>query len=170
VDIARALKPGDGHSVMISGFGATLKLDSEDSGTVGIVEHPFAVGTVTVPHRHSREDEHSFVLDGEIGFRSDATEVVLGPGGFVSKPRGQLHAMWNAGDRPGRILEVIAPGGFEHYFRELAELLGSVTPAGTALHDTPEFVELAARYGLSYGNPEWLDDVVARYGLTPPRR
>ena len=165
------LEPGYGQSVVIPGFGATLKLDSKDSGTVGIVEHPFAVGTITVPHRHSREDEHSFVLEGEIGFRSDDTEVVLGPGGFVSKPRGQLHAMWNAGDRPGRLLEVIAPGGVEHYFRELAELLGSVTPpAGTPLHDTPEFVDLAARYGLSYGNPEWLDDVVARYGLTPPRR
>jgi quercetin dioxygenase-like cupin family protein len=171
MDIARALKPGDGESVAIPGFGATIKLQSKDGGAVGIVEHPFAVGTITVPHRHSREDEHSFVLEGEIGFRSDDTEAVLGPGGFISKPRGQLHAMWNATDRPGRILEVIAPGGFENYFRELGELLGSVTPpAGTTLRETPEFADLASRYGLSYGNPAWLDDIVARYGLTPPNR
>ncbi len=171
MDIARALKPGDGLSAVIPGFGATLKLDSKDGGAVGIVEHPFAVGTITVPHRHSREDEHSFVLDGEIGFRSDDTEVVLGPGGFISKPRGQLHAMWNAGDRPGRILEVIAPGGFERYFRELGELLTSVRPpAGTPLRETAEFVELSSRYGLTYGNPEWLGDIVRRYGLTPPIR
>lgn len=169
MDIARALRPGEGDSVAIPGFGATFKLESRDSGTVAIVEHPFAVGTITAPHRHSREDEHSFVLEGEIGFRSDDTEVVLGPGGFITKPRGQMHAMWNATDRPGRILEVIAPGGFERYFRELGELLVSVTPpAGTALHETPEFADLAARYGLTYGNPEWLDDIVARYGLTPP--
>ena len=168
VDIARALKPGDGESVVIPGFGATFKLASKDGGAVGIVEHPIAVGTITPPHRHSREDEHTFVLDGEIGFRSDDTEIVLGPGGFISKPRGQLHAMWNAGDRPGRILEVIAPGGFENYFRELSELLGSV--AGTTPRENPEFADLAARYGLTYANPEWLDDVVARYGLTPPNR
>ena len=34
-----------------------------------------------------------------------------------------MHAMWNAGSEPGRIIEVITPGGFENYFRELGELL-----------------------------------------------
>jgi hypothetical protein len=28
--------------------------------------------------------------------------------------------------------------------------------------------DLAVGYGLSFGNPEWLPDVVARYGLTVP--
>ena len=169
MDTARALQPGDGESVTIPGFGATFKLQSKDGAGIGIVEHPFAVGTITAPHRHTREDEHSFVLEGEIGFRSDDTEVVLGPGGFITKPRGQMHAMWNAGDKPGRILEVIDPGGFERYFRDLGELLATVTPPpGNALHETPEFADLAFRYGLTYGNPGWLDDIVARYGLTPP--
>jgi hypothetical protein len=77
-----------------------------------------------------------------------------------------MHAMWNAGSEPGRIVEVITPGGFENYFRELGELLTSGT--GPDLHETPEFAALAAKYGLTYGAPEWINDIVARYGLTPP--
>jgi quercetin dioxygenase-like cupin family protein len=166
----RVVPPGGGDSIAIPGFGAVLKLHSRDNdGEVALLEHPFAVGTITAPHRHTREDEHSIVLEGRIGFRSDADEVVLGPGGYITKPRGQMHAMWNAGTEPGRIVEVITPGGFEDYFRELGELLASAVPTtGVDLHHTAEFVELATRYGLTYGDPDWLDDVVARYGLTPP--
>jgi hypothetical protein len=47
---------------------------------------------VTPPHRHSREDETSIVLEGQIGFRSDDAEVVPGPSGYITKPRGQTHA------------------------------------------------------------------------------
>jgi mannose-6-phosphate isomerase-like protein (cupin superfamily) len=163
----KVVQPGGGESVDIPGFGAAFKLSSRDNnGLVAIVEHPFAVGTITAAHRHTREDEHSIVLEGEIGFRSDDTEVVLGPGGYITKPRGQMHAMWNAGRVPGRIIEVITPGGFEPYFRELSELFTAVKPpSGVSLRETPEFTELAAKYGLTYGKPDWFDDVVTRYGL-----
>ena len=124
-----------------------------NSGEVSIVEHPFEVGLLSAAHRHTREDEHSIVLAGEIGFRSDDSEVVLGPGGYITKPRGQMHAMWNAGSEPGRIVEVITPGGFENYFRELGELLveHASDPVGKVLHELPEFGELADKYGLTYG-------------------
>jgi quercetin dioxygenase-like cupin family protein len=164
------VEPGQGDEVPLPGFGAVFKISSEaNGGEVSIIEHPFAVGTITAPHRHTREDEHSLVVAGEIGFRSDDSEVVLGPGGYITKPRGQMHAMWNAGSEPGRIVEVITPGGFERYFRDLSELL--VAHAGRPaadLHQTPEFVELAEKYGLTYGKPAWLDDVVRRYGLNRP--
>ena len=168
----RVVQPGSGESVRISGFGAMYKLYSRDTGgEVAIVEHPFSVGFITAPHRHTREDEHSIVLEGEIGFRSDDDEVVLGPGGYITKPRGQMHAMWNAGQLPGRIAEVITPGGFESYFRDLGELLAASETdavAGKNLHQTDAFAKLAAEYGLTYGNPDWLDEVVVRYGLRPP--
>jgi len=166
------VQPGDGESVRIPGFGAVYKLYSRDTGgEVAIVEHPFSVGLITAPHRHTREDEHSIVLEGQIGFRSDDDEVVLGPGGYITKPRGQMHAMWNAGQVPGRIAEVITPGGFESYFRELGQLLAASeahTVASKNLHQTDAFAKLATEYGLTYGTPDWLDDVVVRYGLRPP--
>jgi mannose-6-phosphate isomerase-like protein (cupin superfamily) len=165
------VQPGEGDSVGLPRFGAVFKLSSRNNGgEVAIVEHPFAVGVLTAAHRHTREDEHSIVLAGEIGFRSDDSEVVLGPGGYITKPRGQMHAMWNAGSVPGRIVEVITPGGFENYFRELGELLveHADDPAGRMLHELPEFAELADKYGLTYGNPDWMDDIRRRYGLNPP--
>jgi quercetin dioxygenase-like cupin family protein len=167
----RVVPPGGGDAVAIQGFGAVIKLYGRDTGgEVAIVEHPFAVGTITAPHRHTREDEHSIVLEGQIGFRSDADEAVLGPGGYITKPRGQMHAMWNAGTAPGRMIEVITPGGFENYFRELSELLAAGPTTGENLHEAPGFAELAAKYGLTYGRPDWLADVVARYGLLSPAR
>jgi quercetin dioxygenase-like cupin family protein len=170
------VQPGGGDSVDIPGFGAVYKLYSRDNGgEVAIVEHPFAVGFLSAPHRHEREDEHSLVLEGEIGFRSDDAEVVLGPGGYITKPRGQVHAMWNAGTVPGRIVEVITPGGFEGYFRELAELLAGSQPGGQAepdahmrLHESDAFAKLAKKYHISYGSPPWLDGVIERYRLNPP--
>ena len=61
--------------------------------------------------------------------------------------------MWNAGSEPGRIVEIITPGGFENYFRELGELLveHANDPVAKVLHELPEFGELADKYGLAYG-------------------
>jgi quercetin dioxygenase-like cupin family protein len=165
------VQPGEGDTVALPGFGAVFKLSSrENGGELAIVEHPFAVGAITAAHRHTREDEHSIVVAGEIGFRSDDSEVVLGPGGYITKPRGQMHAMWNAGSQPGRIIEIITPGGFEDYFREQGELLveHANDPAGQILHELPEFGALAVKYGLTYGTPDWMDDIRQRYRLSPP--
>jgi hypothetical protein len=40
--------------------------------------------------------------------------------------------------------------------------------AHSRLHESDAFAELAEKYHLTYGNPPWLDDVIARHGLTPP--
>ncbi|WP_232315687.1 cupin domain-containing protein [Mycobacterium celatum] len=134
------VQPGEGDTVKLPGFGAVFKLSSVNNGDeVAIVEHPFDVGFITAPHRHTREDEHSIVIAGKIGFRSDDTEVVLGPGGYITKPRGEMHAMWNAGNEPGRIIEVITPGGFENYSRELGDLMAA-HPTDSKLHELPAFL------------------------------
>lgn len=145
------------------GVRVVFEIDGEDAGgALSIVEHPFAVGALVPPHVHTREDGFSIVLEGEIGFRSEDKEVVLGPGGYIVKPRGEVHAMWNAGKTPARMIEVIAPAGFEGFFREYVEL----SDAGPV--DFPTVAALAERYELPFAEPEWLPDVIARYGLTPP--
>jgi len=63
-----------------------------------------------------------------LGFRSGDREVVLGAGGCITKPRGELHAMWHAGRSPARMIEIIRPAGFEHFFRELADLAAAGPP------------------------------------------
>ncbi len=122
----------------------------------------FAVGALVRPHVHTREDEISIVLEGEIGFRSEDQEAVLRPGGYIIKPRDQVHAMWNAGSTPARMIEIISPAGFEGFFRGFADLndAGPINP--------PDVAALAEQYGLPYAQPDWLTDVIERYGLTPP--
>ena len=131
---------------------------------LSIVEHPFAVGALVPPHIHTLEDEVSIVLEGQIGFRSNDREVVLEPGGYIVKPRGEVHAMWNAGDAPARMIEVISPAGFERFFRELTDLTAIGRP------DPGTVAELAGHYGLPFAEPDWLPEIIARYGLTPPSR
>ncbi len=101
---------------------------------MSIVEHPFPVGALVPPHLHTREDEYSIVTEGEIGFRSGDTEVVLGAGGYIVKPRHELHTMWNAGPVPARMIEVISPAGFEHFFWNVARAAqrgASPSPSGS---------------------------------------
>jgi quercetin dioxygenase-like cupin family protein len=160
----KVVRPGAGRrGELLDGIGVLFKLDGADSGgALSIVEHPFAVGALVPPHIHTREDEYSIVLEGEIGFRSEDQEVVLGPGGYIVKPRNEVHAMWNAGSTPARMIEVISPAGFEEFFREVADMNDAGPPtleAGAALSD---------RYGLLDAEPEWLVDVIRRYNLTPP--
>jgi quercetin dioxygenase-like cupin family protein len=158
------VQPGTGPVGELGSIGVQFKLWGRDTGeALSIVEHPFPVGALVPPHLHTREDEYSLVTDGEIGFRSGDREVVLGPGGYITKPRGEMHAMWNAGQAPARMVEIISPAGFENFFRELSDLLAAGPPEEGAIPT------LADRYGLQFGEPEWLPDVISRYGLTAPR-
>jgi mannose-6-phosphate isomerase-like protein (cupin superfamily) len=157
------VRPGEGRSESLGSIGVDFKLWGHDTGgALAVVEHPFAVGALVAPHLHTREDEHSIVTEGEIGFRSGDREVVLGPGGYITKPRGELHAMWNAGSVPARMIEIITPAGFEHFFRELCDLLATGPP------DPSQLASLADHYGLQFAQPDWLNDIIARYNLTPP--
>ena len=157
------VRPGEGRAGELAGVGVVFKLWGHDTGgALSIVEHPFAVGDLVPPPTHTREDEYSIVVEGQIGFRSGDREVVLGAGGYITKPRGELHAMWNAGKVPARMIEVISPAGLEHFFREVADLVEAGPPAFDTL------VALAASYGVEFSDPEWLPDIIARYQLNPP--
>jgi len=154
------VRPGEGRVGDLGDIGVQFKLWGHDTGgALAVIEHPFPVGALVAPHLHTREDEHSIVLEGEIGFRSGDREVVLGAGGYITKPRGELHAMWNAGAVPARMIEIISPAGFEHFFREVADIVA----AGPAAAD--QGADLIERYGLQFAEPDWLPGVIERYGL-----
>jgi quercetin dioxygenase-like cupin family protein len=157
------VQPGDGRAGELGSIGVVFKLWGHDTGgAVSIVEHPFPVGALVPPHLHTLEDEYSIVTEGEIGFRSGDREVVLGAGGYITKPRGELHTMWNAGKTPARMIEVISPAGFENFFREMVDLTATGPPSPDAVR------QLADAYGLRFGQAAWLPDLIARYDLTPP--
>lgn len=158
------VQPGEGATGELGSIGVQFKLwGSQTNGAVSVVEHPFPVGALVPAHLHTLEDEYSIVTEGEIGFRSGDREVVLAAGGYITKPRGEMHAMWNAGAVPARMIEIISPAGFENFFRELSEMLAFGPPDPTVIP------ALTDRYGLQFGEPDWLPDIIARYNLTPPR-
>src|SRR5690349_16581520 len=97
---------------LLPGLDVVLQLaGAATGGAIAVVELQFDVGVLIPPHLHKREDEYSIVVDGQIGVRSGDREVVVGPGCYVAKPRGYLHAIWNAGKTPARTIEVLSPAG-----------------------------------------------------------
>src|SRR5882672_12113054 len=124
--LARMVGPRDGKLGKLGGIGVRFMIDgAESGGGFALVEHPMEPHALAAPlHRHSREDEYSFVLEGRVGADLGG-EIVYGEvGDLIFKPRGQWHTFWNAGDAPCRILEIIAPAGFEQFFAELVGLGG----------------------------------------------
>lgn len=112
----------------------------ESGGRVALVEHVLAPRALAAPlHRHSREDEYSYVLEGRVGARLGDEETVVDAGGVLVKPRGQWHTFWNAGDERARVLEVITPAGIEALFRTLDGL--------DDWPDPEELGRLAAQFG-----------------------
>jgi mannose-6-phosphate isomerase-like protein (cupin superfamily) len=134
-------------------------IDGPDTGgRVSVVEHTVAPHVLAGPlHRHSREDEYSYVLEGRLGALLGDQEVVAEAGDLVFKPRGQWHTFWNPGATPTRILEIISPAGLEDLFRELGAPGGEFDPA--------TLPALAARYGCAV-DLERTATIVKQRGLT----
>jgi hypothetical protein len=109
-------------------------------------------------HRHNREDEYSYVLEGQVGALLGEEVLIGGPGDLIFKPRGQWHTFWNAGDEPARILEIIAPAGFERFFEELVDL------GGVAQADPQAMGALCARYELEM-DPDSVPELLERFGV-----
>lgn len=157
----QAVGPSEGKSVL-GGF-AVYKLSGEvTGGAYSVVEHNLQPHSLAAPmHTHRDVDEVSYVLEGEIGALVGDQEVYAGPGTLVLKPRGIPHTFWNAGSAPAKLLELISPAGFEHYFEELDQLL--VSTGGRP--DPTRIEQLADRYGMDmdFGS---VPRLMEKYGVT----
>jgi mannose-6-phosphate isomerase-like protein (cupin superfamily) len=156
----RVVGPRDGQSGFLGSIGVRFMIDGAVSdGGFSLVEHPMSPRALAAPlHRHQREDEYSYVIEGRMGALLGDEVLEAGPGDLVHKPRNEWHTFWNAGDEPCRILEIIAPAGFEHFFAELDALGGALQA------DPQELAELSARYALEM-QPETVPELLERFGL-----
>src|SRR3954452_11822703 len=154
------LGPAEGRTGFLGSIGVRFMIDGADADQrFSLVEHPMSPRALAAPlHRHNREDEYSYVLEGRMGALLGDEVVEAGPGDLVFKPREQWHTFWNAGEEPCRILEIISPAGFEKFFEELDAL-------GGALKAEPNYLSaLGMRFGLEM-RPETVPDLVERFGL-----
>jgi mannose-6-phosphate isomerase-like protein (cupin superfamily) len=159
----RIIRPGDGKSFDLGSIGVRFMTWTEETeGGFSLVEHPMPPRRLAAPlHKHSREDEYSFVLEGRMGALLGDDVVYADAGDLAFKPRGQWHTFWNAGDQPCRILEIISPGGFEHFFDELGTMMQA--PG----FDPAQLGELGTRYGLEF-QPESVQRLCKEQGLEFP--
>ena len=155
--------PQGGHAGFLGTIGARFLIDGIDAGErFSLIEHPMGPRCLAAPlHRHNREDEYSFVLEGRMGALLGDDVVEAGPGDLVFKPRNQWHTFWNAGDEPCRILEIISPAGFEMFFRKLIDL-GGVTRA-----QPQDFAQLCEEYALEVQSDS-VPELIKRFNVRIP--
>ena len=153
--------PDDAAEGFLGSIGVRFMIDGAEAGQrFSLVEHPMSPRALAAPlHLHTREDEYSFVLEGRMGALLGDEVVEAGPGDLVHKPRNQWHTFWNAGDEPCRILEIIAPGGFENFFDELVDAVGGGAPDPETMQD------LFVRYGIEH-DLESIPVLCERFGVT----
>jgi mannose-6-phosphate isomerase-like protein (cupin superfamily) len=156
----KVIGPDNGREGFLGSIGVRFLIDGIDTGErLSLVEHPLSAHALAAPlHRHTREDEYTFVLEGRLGALLGDDVVEAGPGDLVFKPRDQWHTFWNAGEEPCRILEIISPAGFEGFFQELSDLGGVIAA------DPEDVEQLSRRYGLEL-RPETVPDLLERFGL-----
>ena len=156
----KVVGPDDGGDGFLGSIGVRFLIGGFEAGErFSLVEHPMSPRALAAPlHLHTREDEYSFVLEGRMGALLGDDVVEAGPGDLVFKPRNQWHTFWNAGDEPCRILEIISPAGFEHFFQELVAMGGAIQADPEALG------QLCARYGLEM-QPETVPELLERFNL-----
>jgi mannose-6-phosphate isomerase-like protein (cupin superfamily) len=157
---AKVVGPTDGKAGFLGSIGVRFMIDGDETDRgLSLVEHPMSPRALAAPlHRHTREDEYSYVLEGRMGALLGDEVLVAEAGDLVFKPRDQWHTFWNAGDEPCRILEIIAPAGFERFFAELDAMGGALRA------DPQELADLNERYGLEM-QPDSVPGLLERFDL-----
>lgn len=159
---ATVVGPDDGRTISLYETVFAYKIESAATdGRLAFIEVTVPPRTLVKPHQHSNEDEVSLILSGVVGARvGENTTEEIPEGSYLVKPRDIPHALWNVGDEPARLLEIVSPAGLEAYFEELAPILREHGPEWTA-----RYKALAERFGLTILD-DWSDELQARYGIT----
>ncbi len=102
-----------------SGLGVTLLADLEQLGLVEVRSEPG--GIVPPLHAHARHAECFFVYEGELTFRLEDRERVVGSETWVFVPPEVVHTFSVKGDAPAGFLDFHVPStGFGDFVRGLA--------------------------------------------------
>ncbi len=148
---AVVLTPEAGERFSIIGGGVRILIDGAASGgRCCMFECPIPPGEGPPLHRHEREDELFYVLEGRFKFSVDGQEFIGEPGAFASAPRGSVHAFRNIGSKLGRLYVTCTPAGLEVPFRAVRD----PEPGSNRDKLTPEQVMAEfGKYGITFVGP-----------------
>lgn len=128
------------------------------SSAVSLFEVDLAPACLSGPlHVHEREDGISYVLEGELTFQVGDDAFRASAGESVALPRRVPHTFWNVGPSHARALDVVTPGGLEHYYEELARVAGA-----------PDVMDRVAAMEEKFGvHMDWdsIPELLERHGL-----
>lgn len=156
VAVMRATGTGRGTWAMESLFEHLLEAP-ETGGQLGVAVVTQPPGIATPLHRHTREAEAFYMLDGTMDYRAGEDTFRLEAGCFMYLPAGLPHAFRIRGDRPARFLALTVPGGLLELYDEVglpaAELRLPGADGQTPQVEIPKWLEVAPRYGLEVVGP-----------------
>ncbi|MGP6087853.1 cupin domain-containing protein [Antarctobacter jejuensis] len=98
-------------------------------------------------HIHHDADESFYILSGEVDFWIAGKTIPAQAGQMLTVPRGTEHAFLIVGERPARMLTILTPGGFEHFFSDVAAENLRIS------EDLPRISEIGKDYHLSFTGP-----------------
>ena len=154
-----ALPPNGGEALWFMGSLALVKSDAQSTGgAVAVIEHVSPPGSGSPLHRHTREDEWFYVIEGELTFAVGDDVIPAPAGSFIYGPRGIPHTFLVTSETPARFLLVTEPAGFEGFMRALSipaqELAPPPPPDGPP--DMQRVVAAAAEHGIEILGPPGL--------------
>jgi quercetin dioxygenase-like cupin family protein len=101
-------------------------------------------GAGVPPHRHSREDETAYVVEGEFQVQVGDRILRATPGMLVCLPRNVPHSFRSVGAGPGKILFTISPPNLSGMFEELSRLPAATPP------DMGKVTAICRKYGVEF--------------------
>lgn len=151
----------DARSIPIRNMAGTIRVRSDETGgALTVIEHVLPSGYVAMPmHRHERETETTYVIEGRLTVKLGGRIHRLAPGESIVKPAGVFHTFWNATASPVRFLEISTPGGIERYYEEV---VAHIPVSGSVPID--RVLEVSARYGLEFDMGS-LVDIIDRHDV-----
>jgi mannose-6-phosphate isomerase-like protein (cupin superfamily) len=140
---AVVLLPGEGERIETGASPAVMKATAATTGgAFSLFEATLPAGmSGPPPHAHRRTTDTFYVLEGTLHLTVGGRELDAPAGSYILVPPGVVHTFANTSAAPVRVLNLNAPGGWEHYLRELAGAM-----RGGAFPEPAEFAQLVARY------------------------
>jgi quercetin dioxygenase-like cupin family protein len=125
-------------------------VDGADKGGLGVFELSVPAGAnVPPPHSHTENEECVYVLSGVLRYAVDQEIRDLGPGEWMSTPRGAVHQFSNPGAETARALVMMTPDIGAQYFRDVAAVAAAGGPP-----DRAKLMQVMTRYGLVPAAPK----------------
>ncbi len=126
-----------------------IKLSGADTADAVAVMH-LTVPKLSGPplHRHSREDEWFYILDGELTWEVDGQRFTGAAGVSAFAPHGTVHAFQNFHDQAAHILVMVTPAGLDRFFDDVTEL-----NKGLSQPDYARVEQLMQSYGMELLGP-----------------